>query len=810
MRVLHVSQPVEAGVPNVVLALAAHQRDRGGEVHVACPAGPGLARRAGSLGAEVHPWPSVRSPGVSVPVETRRLRRIVSEVDPDVVVLHSAKAGLAGRLALRGSRPTVYVPHAWSFEAVRGPVATASTWWEVAAGRWTDLVVCVSEDERRRGREMGVSAPMEVVPNGVDVESRSPRAPGPARRALDLPDVPTVVCVGRLARQKGQDLLLACWPEVLARVPGARLVLVGDGPDRAALEAAAPPGVRFTGTRSDVDEFLAAADVVALPSRWESTPLVALEAMAAGRPAVAFEVDGVRAAFGDTGVVLAQDDVSGLARALGDLLADPAAARAAGRAARERVVAVGDLRTGLKAWNGLLAGLVGGATWPAGRPGAPALWVRPVGDHPSAPAATPPVDGPVDQPAASLARALAAGVLRTIDVAEVAGSGRADTARALTLSALGIPVWWRGGAGVAVPRALGAPVLTGAVEPEALARAARRPGAGLTGGPPVSVVVTVLNEGAGLGRLVEDLLPQLCPGDELVIVDGGSTDGSVDALRAVSAPALRVHTVPGAGISAGRNHGVRLAGHDVIICTDAGCVPGPGFVDGFRRAFATADPPALVSGVYTVLARNSMERAQQLACYPQPDEVRRPTLLVRAYTRLFGTGFDPRFAVGRCVAFTRAAWEAVGGFPEHLATGEDVSFGLAVAQHGACVATTDAVVGWTQRDGVAATWRMYRGYGRASTDGGDPALLVRDGVRGLAYLVAPLLLGRRRRRGPVAAGALAYLSLPLARAARARAPLAAVALLPVAMAVKDLGKLAGAAQGGYRAARARGNDRGSR
>lgn len=313
--------------------------------------------------------------------------------------------------------------------------------------------------------------------------------------------------------------------------------------------------------------------------------------------------------------------------------------------------------------------------------------------------------------------------------------------------------------------------------------------------PAVSVVVTVLNEGGALGRLVDDLLPQLRPGDELVIVDGGSTDGSIEALPQHSA--VRVEVVPGAGISAGRNHGISLAANEVIVCTDAGCTPAPGFIEAFRRAFAADDPPALVSGLYTVHARNAMERAQALACYPQADEVRHPTWFSRAYTKVFGTGFDPRLAVGRCMAFTRAAWKAAGGFPEHLATGEDVSFGLAVARYGRCDAATDAVTDWVQRDGLAATWRMYRAYGRASTDGGNRALLVRDGARGLSYLTAPLLAQSRTGRRILAVGAAAYLSLPVARALRSRATPATVALLPVALATKDLGKLAGAVQGAW-------------
>jgi glycosyltransferase involved in cell wall biosynthesis len=358
LRVLHVSQPIEAGVPNVVTALVTDQVAAGYDVHVACPPEPGLADRAVWLGATHHTWSATRSPGPAVVGETRRLGRIIDDVDPDVVVLHSAKAGLAGRLAVRGRRPTVFVPHAWSFDAVHGPVATASAAWERFAARWTGVAVCVSEDERTRGHAVGVRVRMEVVPNGVDVELLRPTPAVKARARMGLDERPTVVCVGRLAEQKGQDLLLKAWRTVASAVPGAQLVLVGDGPERAALQAAAPADVVFTGNRSDVSEFLAAADVVAFPSRWEGGPLVPLEAMAMGRPVVAFDVCGVRASLGSTGAVLEPGNVPGFAAALVRLLKNPAQARAAGAAARQRVLEVADLRQTLTAWNSVLASLV--------------------------------------------------------------------------------------------------------------------------------------------------------------------------------------------------------------------------------------------------------------------------------------------------------------------------------------------------------------------------------------------------------------------------------------------------------------------
>ena len=86
--------------------------------------------------------------------ETQRLRRLISQVDPDVVHLHSAKAGLAGRLAVRGTRPTLFQPHGWSWLAARGATARGALAWERLAARWTD-VSCASERVRPPTRGTG-------------------------------------------------------------------------------------------------------------------------------------------------------------------------------------------------------------------------------------------------------------------------------------------------------------------------------------------------------------------------------------------------------------------------------------------------------------------------------------------------------------------------------------------------------------------------------------------------------------------------------------------------------------------------------
>lgn len=317
-RLLHVAQPVDAGVARCVAQWAAAQRAAGVDVHVACPPGGRLGRDLALAGVPVHRWDATRSPGPSVPSETRALARVVRDVDPGLVHLHSAKAGLAGRLALRGRVPTAFSPHAWSFDAVTGPLRAASVAWERWAARWTHLLVCVSDAERVRGRDAGVEAARTaVVANGVDLRALAPATAGDrtaARARLGLADGPLAVCVGRLARQKGQDVLVEAFDEVRRELPDAALVLVGDGPDRDALTGR---GAVCVGDRTDVADWLAAADVVAVPSRWEGMALVPLEAMARARSVVASDVTGVRESVPDgAGAVVAPDDAGALAQAL--------------------------------------------------------------------------------------------------------------------------------------------------------------------------------------------------------------------------------------------------------------------------------------------------------------------------------------------------------------------------------------------------------------------------------------------------------------------------------------------------------------
>lgn len=213
---------------------------------------------------------------------------------------------------------------------------------------WCDGWVCVSEGVRRhvaRALALPLDDPrLHVIPNSVD-PARFDVPPANLRQELGCPpDGPefVVAFVGRLAPQKGWPELLDAWkstPRVM------RLAIVGDGPDRddLARRVADDPDlrarVRWLGRRDDVPALLRAADALVLPSRWEGMPNVALEAMAAGLPVVATEVEGIPELVvpGETGWIVPPRDPRALAEALRELESDRRRAERLGAAGRARV-----------------------------------------------------------------------------------------------------------------------------------------------------------------------------------------------------------------------------------------------------------------------------------------------------------------------------------------------------------------------------------------------------------------------------------------------------------------------------------------
>ncbi|GAC1318239.1 MAG: hypothetical protein NVSMB2_12840 [Chloroflexota bacterium] len=199
-----------------------------------------------------------------------------------------------------------------------------------------DRFIALSDEVEAGLRGVGIpAAKVARITNGVDVAYFSP-AP---MVSASLPPEPVVLYVGRLHREKGVDLLINAWPQVLAALPQARLVLVGDGPLRAELETRAGERVCFAGLTDDPLPFLQSAGCFVLPSRSEGLPVALLEAMAVGLPSVATSVGGNVDVIRDgvDGWLVAPENPSALARGIVHALCAPDRLRV-GCAARARVV----------------------------------------------------------------------------------------------------------------------------------------------------------------------------------------------------------------------------------------------------------------------------------------------------------------------------------------------------------------------------------------------------------------------------------------------------------------------------------------
>jgi glycosyltransferase involved in cell wall biosynthesis len=280
-----------------------------------------------------------------------QILRLIRREQPAIVHTHTSKAGFIGRLAAVIARvpAVIHQPHGHVFYGYYSARRTAVfTALERQAARWTDRIITLTDRgaTEHLARGIGRAAQYVAVPSGVPTAEL--RAAAPARREararlrLD-PDAFVVVGLGRLVPIKGFDLLVRALPAVVTQLPAARLVLVGDGAERPRLDALArslgvTARLEMTGELFDVTTHLAAADVLAVPSRNEGMGRVIVEAMALGIPVVATAVGGIPDVVtdGESGRLVPPEDAEALAAALVELGRDEALRDKLGEAAQAR------------------------------------------------------------------------------------------------------------------------------------------------------------------------------------------------------------------------------------------------------------------------------------------------------------------------------------------------------------------------------------------------------------------------------------------------------------------------------------------
>jgi glycosyltransferase involved in cell wall biosynthesis len=307
----------------------------------------------------------------------------------------------------------------------------------------------------------------------------------------------------------------------------------------------------------------------------------------------------------------------------------------------------------------------------------------------------------------------------------------------------------------------------------------------------VSVVITVKNEGHSIEAFLNALLNQSRVPDEIVISDGGSTDGTAGAIRramAADSSRLRLIEAPGTNIAEGRNRAIASCSGPIVAVTDAGTKPRPDWLERLVRPLESDPSIGVSGGFFEPGGATLLQRSIAVVITPQLPEVSPDSFLPSS----------------RSVAFRRVWWERAGGYPEWLDYCEDIVFDLELKRAGAEVAhAPDARVVWSPAPNLRAFARQYYRYARGDAKAG--LWPERHALR-YGFYATLLFLGSRVRRRPSTLGPLialgqAYLARYYRRIERmppAQTPgnaLLARLLVPVIVAVGDTAKMVGYAAG---------------
>ena len=309
---------------------------------------------------------------------------------------------------------------------------------------------------------------------------------------------------------------------------------------------------------------------------------------------------------------------------------------------------------------------------------------------------------------------------------------------------------------------------------------------------PISLIMTVRNEAASLPGLLDSILLGTHLPGEIVIVDGGSTDGTPRVAQSYSNRLpVRLIEQPGANISEGRNAAIEAATHDLIAVTDAGVRLDPRWLELLTAPLlAPSSNVDIVSGWFAADPQTPFERAMGATVLPALEDIDPATFLPSS----------------RSVAFRRAAWYEVGGYPEWLDYSEDLVFDIALRDAGKqFVFAPGAVAHFRPRADLRAFFRQYYRYARG--DGKANLWLKRHAARYATYTVGPAiaawsLMHRSSMPGKacllaVLLGAAAYCRrpymrlLPMLRGLPPAAALYALALVPVIRLTGDIAKMLG-------------------
>lgn len=242
------------------------------------------------------------------------------------------------------------------------------------------------------------------------------------------------------------------------------------------------------------------------------------------------------------------------------------------------------------------------------------------------------------------------------------------------------------------------------------------------------MICTVLNESDSIIDLVESVLHGDLEPDEIIIVDGGSTDRTPELLieKYQGDSRVKVLSEPGARIARGRNIAIQHATGDLIASIDAGCRADRGWLKELIRCFEAHPESQVVGGFYLPDSKTPFELAQGLILFPNLSTVDKKNFLPS----------------GRSILLTKKAWKSVGGYPEDLRYGEDTAFDIMLRERGCALSQTfEAIVYWRPRPSPRALFLQYRNYSEWNVRGDNKKLVFGEayGRSAIGYLLDQII-----------------------------------------------------------------------
>jgi glycosyltransferase involved in cell wall biosynthesis len=211
------------------------------------------------------------------------------------------------------------------------------------------------------------------------------------------------------------------------------------------------------------------------------------------------------------------------------------------------------------------------------------------------------------------------------------------------------------------------------------------------------LILTIKNEEKTIRPLLESILQQTKQADEVVIVDGGSSDSTVNIIKTYENKLpINLIVLPNVNIARGRNIAIKNAKNDIIASTDGGCVLDKNWLEKITSPFEINQETDVVSGAYLPLCEDKFQELASQIIFPDVSKL--------------DESFLPS---ARSIAFKKALWEKVGGFPEDLKTAEDTIFDIKLKRFGArFVLSKEAIVFWRVRENLSLIFKQFYNYAK--------------------------------------------------------------------------------------------------